>query len=545
LEEAEERIGELTPSVVREMLKVFQKKASKNQLLRAKFAEEPVKFMDSEIEIYGQMEELRILGASPEFHHILIELGTPSLILQLIGHENSDVCNGAVRLLNDLVDIDSSGPEKATELIGHYLAGGQDIFEVLMGALARLDKGDDAQAEGIYHVFGIFESFSTVAPSCVESVCKFPVMATLVAHLGNIGQPPDSVQLYASELLSIIAQAYALGCRGITTLEHGENGLLEGPTAVLPLIFSFRKNQKLSIDEQEYMHNLFDMLVAGLRDSNFKDAFLKAEGLELMLKCIKEKTYVGGCAIQVVTAALRNSPESARRLVDCGGLKHVFPMFVGRGYPKSYLRADEGGKKKVDEAVVESVFWICVSLRGQTERDYGVRVISKFVEGGCEKLDRCRELFTKYSTRVRKIDDRIRAVQQDTVALGPETEEYQIARDPEIVTMQRLEGGLELQQFSAAILATAVVYSTNTQATLSAVTQKLGMDGLSCKDLLWSLREAAGLLVGGEESDKDGEGGKDESIRAEARQKDALRANFVELSALLDAVHRVAQKAEE
>lgn len=54
-----------------------------------------------------------------------------------------------------------------------------------------------------------------------------------------------------------------------------------------------------------------------------------AEGFELMLRTIKEKSFARHSAIKVLDFAIANNAANCQRLIDCGGLRVVFPAFMG------------------------------------------------------------------------------------------------------------------------------------------------------------------------------------------------------------------------
>jgi hypothetical protein len=50
-----------------------------------------------------------------------------------------------------------------------------------------------------------------------------------------------------------------------------------------------------------------------------------------MLRVVHEAAFARHGALRVLSFAVAHSPPNARRLVEAGGLKGVFPAFMGKG----------------------------------------------------------------------------------------------------------------------------------------------------------------------------------------------------------------------
>ena len=118
----------------------FEKKVSKNQLLRVKFADEPEKFVNSELELDEEVRKLYAVAASPELYPSLVELGAVRTLLGLLAHDNTDMSLGVVGLFAELTDGEV-GEEAATEMgaLVSALVEHQGL-ELLVQNLGRLDE---------------------------------------------------------------------------------------------------------------------------------------------------------------------------------------------------------------------------------------------------------------------------------------------------------------------------------------------------------------------------------------------------------------------
>jgi beta-catenin-like protein 1 len=52
----------------------LDRKIVQNQQMRTKYADEPEKFMESEIELFEELHKLRELAAAPELYHDFVKL---------------------------------------------------------------------------------------------------------------------------------------------------------------------------------------------------------------------------------------------------------------------------------------------------------------------------------------------------------------------------------------------------------------------------------------------------------------------------------------
>ena len=67
--------------------------------MRMKYADEPEKFMASELELHEQLVSLYALSAYPELYPVLVEFNSVTSILGMIAHENTDISLAAVGLI--------------------------------------------------------------------------------------------------------------------------------------------------------------------------------------------------------------------------------------------------------------------------------------------------------------------------------------------------------------------------------------------------------------------------------------------------------------
>jgi len=129
---------------------------------------------------------------------------------------------------------------------------------------------------------------------------------------------------------------------------------IDGMEILLLAIAAYRKSDPQIEVECEFLENVFDALAASLlREDNVVD-FVEAEGIELMLRCLRQNVHAGGGALKVLNFALSaaaNEEEveddgasstttttgannayrkACETFIQAGGLKIIFPLYMGR-----------------------------------------------------------------------------------------------------------------------------------------------------------------------------------------------------------------------
>jgi beta-catenin-like protein 1 len=145
--------SELDETALKRLLLQFERKVLKNQEMRIKFADNPTKFMDSEIELFDTIQEMHVLSTQPELYHIIVNLNIIPTLLGLLSHENTDISCGVVSLLQELSDLDDVQELNEVSLLLEALINGQ-VIALLVTNMERLDETVKEEAEGVYNSLG-------------------------------------------------------------------------------------------------------------------------------------------------------------------------------------------------------------------------------------------------------------------------------------------------------------------------------------------------------------------------------------------------------
>jgi len=234
---------------LKQLLLSFERKISKNQKMRVKYADTPASFMESEIELHAEIQELYAIAASPELYHIVVQNNTVNSILGMITHENTDISIASIGLVQELTEPDTVlEDETAIQLIDAFLEG--QGLELIVQNLSRLDESSDEDAQGIHNTMAIIENLVEIRPSIASLICeKTNILKFLLLRLKV--KKFDANKLYCSEILSILLQSNEDNQKRLVEL----NGM-DGMEALLQCIAPYRKRDPDGADETVSVYDI-------------------------------------------------------------------------------------------------------------------------------------------------------------------------------------------------------------------------------------------------------------------------------------------------
>ncbi|PKA48457.1 hypothetical protein AXF42_Ash019913 [Apostasia shenzhenica] len=457
----------------------FERRLRDNLEARMKYPELPEKFADSEVELHEEIERLKILAGGPELYPELVALNTVPSIVGLLGHDNIDIAIDVVGLLVDLTDEDvlEDNDEPARVLVDALVEN--NALELLVQNIARLSEADPDEAAAIYNTLGTIENMIEVKPAVAELVCERTKLLRWL--LGRIKiREFDGNKQYASEILAILLQNSIANQKRL--------GQMNGVDGVLQAVAMYKSRDPKSTDEEEMLENLFDCLCCLLMPVENKERFIKSEGVELMIIIMKQKKSAYGSAIRALDFAMTKYPPACERFVDVLGLKTAFAAFMGK-IPVSKKNKRESYQEELEERIISLISSLFAGITRGSRRE---RLLSKFVENECEKIDRLMELYMRYSNRVKAETERLNKLDIDDLEIDEE-ERYN----------RKLEAGLYTLQLIAVIL--GHLWSSEHQRMRARIElllrqQKLAKEDV--KDVLQEYNDNIGDLDGPEEKDR-------------------------------------------
>ncbi|KAL8830920.1 MAG: hypothetical protein Q9170_005522 [Blastenia crenularia] len=411
---------------VRKLALNFERKISKNSELRAKYEDDPQKFMGSEADLDADIKALAILAEHPELYSDFAKLGCVASLVSLLSHENTDIAIDAIEIINELTDEDVEAEQEQWDLLVDAMLEA-DLLNLLYDNITRLDEENESDKAGIYHVLSVLENLSS-RPTVAESLGKDTAFVSwLVQRVQKRETVITQNKQYGAEILAIFLQSAS--SNRIKFID------LNGIDIFLQLLSPYRKRDPAKgTEEEEYVENLFDGETCCVDELPGKTKFLEAEGIELCLIMLREAKMSKPRALRLLDHAL-GGPDGAaccEKLVEAAGLKVIFTAFM----------------KKHDNQATEHLLGILASMlrslpANSAER---IRLLAKFVEKDYEKIDRAMKIRREYASKVVAVDQEI---QNERVKLSAEEQED---RADEWLS-RRLDAGLYSLQTVDVILA--------------------------------------------------------------------------------------------
>lgn len=478
LEKSQNAVDVLDVRTVKKLVLSFERRLRDNLEARMKYPDNPDKFAESEIELHEELQKLKILAGGPDLYPDLVNLNTIPSIVGLLAHDNSDIALDVVSLLVDLTDEDvlDDNDEPARILVDSLVEN--NALELLVQNLARLSDADQDESAAIYNTLATIENMIEVKPAVAELVCERTKLLRWL--LGKIKvREFDSNKQYASEILAIMLQNSPANQKRL--------GQMNGVDIVLQAVAMYKSRDPRSSDEEEMVENLFDCLCSLLMLMENKERFVKAEGVELMIIIMKQKKSAYGSAIRALDFAMTKYPSACERFVDVLGLKTAFAAFMGK------IPLSKKNKERYQEELEERIISLIASLFGGILRgSRRERLLSKFVENECEKIDRLMELYMRYSDRVKAETERLSQLELDDLEMDDD-ERYN----------RKLESGLYTLQLIAIIL--GHLWSSEHRRMRERIELLLRQQKLTkndVKDILQEYHDNIGDVDGPEEMDR-------------------------------------------
>ncbi|CAM9203565.1 unnamed protein product, partial [Phaeothamnion confervicola] len=276
------------------------------------------------------------LATSPELYPEVVSFGGPELLLGLLAHENTDVGIAAVSLLAELADPEivlgdaNADPDAAAEAAAAVAAlvdaiADKQGLELLVQNLGRLDESNEEDAKGVQLTVQLLQNMVEVNPALGEALAERTSLLRFLLKRVR-GKKFDYNKLVCSEVLAQLLNSSA----AVRAKLHHVQGT-DGIDALLNAVAVYKRRDPTSEDEAMCIENLFDALSAALLLLDNQDRFRKNEGIELMVRCLREKKFAAWPAIRVLDFACTNNKANCHRLVQAQGLGALCPMLMGRG----------------------------------------------------------------------------------------------------------------------------------------------------------------------------------------------------------------------
>ena len=419
-QDGDEAIGEEKHDVpwVRKLALNFEKKVNKNASLRAKYEDDPTKFMESEGDLDEGIKALSILSEHPELYEEFAKSTAASKLVELLAHENTDIAIAAIEMISELTDEDVGGEQEQWDaLVTAFMDA--DLLSLLISNFSRFNESDEADASGVYNSLSVIENLLS-QPTYTDIIGReTALLKWLLDRIQKPEKPTTQNKQYASEILSILTQSSRPNRNHVADA----NGVEIFLTNLAPYR---RDDPEKDSNEEEYMENLFNCLSSVTEEPLGKAKFLEAEGVELCLLFVRDGKTSKSRALKVLDHACGYAEESTApqtngtskgkepvqettlnsatavctKLIDSRGLKPLFSTFSKTNNTK---------KSHNDPQQTEHILGIFASLLRSLpgNSDTRFRLLAKFLEKDYEKITKLVSLRRDYVTRLSAFDQRL------------------------------------------------------------------------------------------------------------------------------------------
>ncbi|KAJ5233349.1 uncharacterized protein N7469_005115 [Penicillium citrinum] len=404
----------------------FEKKISKNAELRAKFENDPQKFMASEADLDTEIKGLSILSEHPDLYEEFAKMGCVGSLVSLLAHENADIAIDVIQIISELTDEDVEAEQEQWDALVNAMMDA-DLIELLTSNLSRLDEKSDTDRAGVYYILGVLENLASQTSLAEKIGQDASILPWILSRIQQKESPVTQNKQYSAEILAILLQSSS---------KNREKFIgLDGIDLILQLLSQYRKRDpEKDSDEEEYVENLFDCLICLVDEDSGKEKFIEAEGIELAQIMLKEGKFSKPRALRVLDHAFGGvgGGPACERLVEAAGLRTIFGMFM----------------KKQEGQNIEHLLGIFASLLrllpgGSAPR---IRTLAKFMEKDYEKIEKLVKLRREYAARVSPVEQ---AINKERKSFSKDDQEYMAGE----WLSRRLDAGLFSLQTIDVILA--------------------------------------------------------------------------------------------
>ncbi|KAL7920797.1 DUF1716 domain-containing protein [Trichoderma austrokoningii] len=417
--------GKIDSAWLRRTALSLEKLITKNAELRARFEDEPHKFIDSEADLDAEIKNLSLLAESSELYGEFVKLGSAASLVSLLTHENTDIAIDAIEIIGELTDDDVvSDTEQWDTLVGALIDS--DLFGLLVSNLNRLNEDDESDSTGVYRCLSVLENLSSQKAVTMRMCKEEALLKWLLQRIQRSESIVSQNKQYAAETLAILAQTAPENCDKLIALDMID--------IMLQLVAPYRRQDpEKGTPGEEYVENLFECLACLVDLPAGRAKFLEAEGTELCLIMIKESKMAKIPSLRLLDHAAggATSVEICQRIVEAGGLKTLFTLF----------------NKTQDNRLIGPLMSIFASMLQLLPADSAerIRLLAKFVEKDYEKIAKLVKLHRDYIARIKAAEE---AYQQETV----DSRDAEGDREVQLLS-RKMDAGLFNLQLADVILA--------------------------------------------------------------------------------------------
>lgn len=114
-------IVSLDENSLKRLILSIEKQISTNMAMRMKYVDQPERFMESELELFQALKTLHAIAAAPELYPVFVRTKCLPSLLSLLSHENVDIANDVLDLLQEMAAAEDASPDCLVVLVDALL----------------------------------------------------------------------------------------------------------------------------------------------------------------------------------------------------------------------------------------------------------------------------------------------------------------------------------------------------------------------------------------------------------------------------------------
>eukprot|EP00375_Theileria_parva_P002301 XP_764979.1 hypothetical protein [Theileria parva strain Muguga] len=427
----------LSASNIKRNVNLLLKRYETNQNDRISHPDNPQKWVMSEVDLDEQIRFFGDLSTMPSLYREFLLLDGFRILSNMLTHDNIDIGMSCINVLSEILDPEiifslENPHDFTTNLVPHTtnipIQELLSLHSLVVNTLLLIQEVDEVDYNGVKSSFELLENLMELSPTAVNDLAKDKkFLSYLLTRMKNRKTMAyDTNRVYASEILCILLQG-SEDCVAI----FGAKEPLDGIDQLLRIVSVYRKRDPECLEEywelvgvvswgvngfvggvgrkcisstlQTHVQVFFHIytflhilthsytLLYSLHisthfthlhttvsyfDTNVPEnqlRFGKIQGIQLMIRLIREGRRTYKSALKLLDFALLDSPQNCQLFVQLCGLGYVFGVFMRKGFTTTENSEQE---KQEDE-----------------------RVLTKFRENRHEKLERLVELHDKYTQK--------------------------------------------------------------------------------------------------------------------------------------------------
>ena len=394
LKQSEEIDSQFDEKTLSELLKSIRKKYDSDIMLRNKYKNDSMKYCTIEEELHEDLVVLQRLAAYPNLLSSFISNSGIEIIILILTHPNIDIISAMLSLIVEITESDFLNDiEDAKSFIELLISN--SIFDRIAETLYKISPNDEDASQYYSDILGIFENFVDVyekSADLIGGTKAIEWMLQMIRSSSNVDSADiaeGDVCLFCSEVLAMLVQ--------FSDENKKRFAKMEGVPILVNVIVNIKENTNRKIligNQEEFANNIVDCICSALLYEENKKMFAMADGVNIMIDCMRENNTFRHLGIKVLNFAIQNSKENAIQFVESNGLCVLFPYFMSKGMKKI--------KKEIATKGEESSIEIIVNLLRYVNGVNYDRVIFKFKENKNEKI---KQLIEVYYIRYKDTDE--------------------------------------------------------------------------------------------------------------------------------------------